>query len=228
MRFKTIILLLISGFGFYMAKAQRGIKEPFFTKTTAKTSKSFIMTTLKTPDGKLFRSVGPKEAYNLFYINGKSYTEQEVLQLDPTPFKTKSFSSVYAWDYQIEGRDLLNFVYILYIDQPPPLSDFTIKNRAVWDKYSGKTITGMVKGPTYSSYNNALMGFMLQSGDEEFRVDINTNEVSRLMKMVKPGDIVIIEVSHASLNRSSSIPVLVPNTLTKDGEKLMLRGTVQI
>ena len=183
---------------------------------------------MKTPDGKVFESFGTKQTEALFFINGKSYTEAEAVQLDPTPFKIQQFNREFAGNCEIEGRDLRPYMQILYAGQPPPLSAFTINTRAVWAKYSGKTITGVVKGPTYSSYNSLLNGFILESGTEEFRVDITMNEVSRLMKQIIPGDIVIIEVGHASLDRGSSTPVIVPTTLTKDGEKLIRRGSVQI
>jgi hypothetical protein len=227
MRCKLFLLVIATTLALFSAIAQT-VKEPFFTKTVTKANGGFLMTSIKTPDGKVFKGFAPKEIDHLFYINGKSYTEAEALLLDPAAFKTQTFNGVFAPHYEIEGRDLSLFILIIYVGEPPPLNAFAIKTQAIQAKYNGKTITGLVKGPTYSSYNNQLMGFMLESGEEEFRVDINGNGVSRLLKMVKPGDIVIIEVSHASLTRQSPIPVIYPKTLTKDGEKLMIRGTVQI
>lgn len=228
MRKKLLLLLIIAALSVSKSTAQTAGKEPFFIKTVTKGKEGYLRTSMKTPDGRLFESVGQKETYHLFYINGKSYTEQEAIQFDPSSFKTQSFNGVFAWDYEIEGRDLHPYMQILYVGQPPPLSAFTIKNRAAWAKYTGKTITGLVKGLTYSPYNNLLNGFILESGTEEFRVDITMNEVSRLMKAIIPGDIVIIEVGHASLDRGSSLPVIVPKTLTKDGEMLIRKGSVQI
>nr|WP_294790173.1 hypothetical protein [uncultured Mucilaginibacter sp.] len=227
MRGKLFLLFTIATLAFFTAGAQT-VKEPFFTKTVTKTSGGFLMTTIKTPDGKLFQGVAQKELDNLFYINGKSYTEAEALLLDPAGFKTQTFNSAFAPNYEIEGRDLSPFMVIIYVGQPPPLNAFAIKTQAIQAKYNGKTITGLVKDPIYSSYNNQLMGFMLESGEDEFQVNINGNEVSRLFKMVKPGDIVIIEISHASLTRQSPIPVIYPKTLTKDGEMLIRKGSVQI
>lgn len=228
MRFKFFILFIITGLSVYRSAAQTAVKEPFFVKTVTKIKGGYLKTSMKTPDGKLFESGGQRETNVLFFINGKSYTEQEALQLDPAPFKTQEFNAALAWDCEIEGRDLRPYIQILYAGQPPPLSAFTINTRAVWAKYSGKTITGLVKGATYSSYNNLLTGFILESGNDEFRVNITMNEVSRLMKALIPGDIIIIEVGNASLERGSSIPVIVPKTLTKDGEKLIQKGSVQI
>ncbi len=227
MRHKLFLLVIAATLAFFSAKAQT-VKEPFFTKTVTKANGGYMMTTIKTPDGKVFRGVGDRELNNLFYINGKSYTEAEALLLDPAAFKTQTFNNVFAPNYEIEGRDLSTFIQIIYVGQPPPLSAFAVKTRDIQAQYNGKTITGLVKGPTYSSYNNQLMGFILESGEEEFRVDINGNEVLRLMKEVKPGDIVIIEISHASLTRQSPIPVIYPKTLTKDGEMLIRKGSVQI
>lgn len=228
MRFKIIILLLITDFAFYTSKAQTSVKEPFFVKTVTKTKGGGLKTSMKTPDGKLFEIGSSEEHEDLFFINGKSYTEAEAMQLDPTAFKAQQFNVDFAWFYEIEGRDLSRYIQIFYTGQPPPLSAFTINTRAVSAKYTGKTITGLVKGPSYSSYNNLLTGFILESGKQEFRVSITMNEVSRLMKAITPGDIVIIEIGHASLGKDSPLPVIMPKTLTKDGERLIQKGSVQI
>ncbi len=187
------------------------------------------MTTIKTPDGHESKSVSEKELGKfLFFINGKSYDESEVQQLDSTPYKTQQFKFGSPQDYEIAGRDLSLYFIILYVGEPPPHSAFAINSMAAWKKYTGKTITGVVKGPFYSPYNQLLNGFILESGDETFQVDITASEVSRLMKAIIPGDIVIIQVSHATLWKGSPLPVITPKTLTKDGEKLIIRGSVQI
>jgi len=227
MKGKIFLILVIAVLLFYRSMAQTSAIAPFFTKTLTKTKYGYI-TSMTTPDGKLFPCVSTEKIFFLFYINGKSYTEQEALQLDPTPFKTQKFNAVFAWDYEIEGRDLSPYIQILYVGDPPPLSDFTKKNLAVFNKYNSKTITGVVKGLAYFSQNKLLSGFILESGNQDFRVNITMNEVSRLMKAVAIGDIVIIEVGHASITRDSELPVLVPKTLTKDGEKLIQKGSVQI
>ena len=230
MKLRSVVLLFIGLFSFLNAAiAQTTVKQPFLTRTVTKLKDGMIMTSLKTPDGHEYRGVGSKETGKiLFFLDGKSYDEDEVQQLDPTPYKDKQFGFGTPVDHEIAGRDLGAYSIILFVGEPPPASAFATNSLAAWKKYTGKTITGVVKGPAYSPYNKLLNGFILESGDETFQVDITASEVSRLMKAIIPGDIVIIQVGHATLRKGNPLPVITPKTLTKDGEKLIIRGSVQI
>lgn len=230
MKFRSVVMFFIGSFVFLNAAiAQTTAKQPFLTRTVTKLKDGMIMTSLKTPDGHEYRGVGSKETGKiLFFLNGKSYDEDEVQQLDPTPYKDKQFGFGSPVDHEIAGRDLGAYSIILFVGEPPPASAFATNSLAAWKKYTGKTITGVVKSPFFSPYNQLLNGFILESGDETFQVNITASEVSRLMKAIIPGDIVIIQVGHATLWKGSPLPVITPKTLTKDGEKLIIRGSVQI
>src|SRR5688500_1667916 len=107
MRCKLFLFFTAASLAFFSATAQT----PFFTKTVTKVNGGFV-TSIKTPDGKVFQGVGQKELAHLFYINGKSYTEAEALLLDAAAFKNQIFNSAFAPHYEIEGRDLSPFILI--------------------------------------------------------------------------------------------------------------------
>ncbi len=203
--------------------------KPFIERSKSKDSKGWTSEHIKvnSPGKPLEVGVGfsskiePKPVKLWFYINDKLFTEHEALKFDAAFVKTlsttKGSSSAGQYDLPIE-KELTNLVF--WFGKEPKLSDYAAKNRAVYQKYNGTTVSGTVVKYSYSANKN-MDGFILKTNDGVLlKAFVEAKFVKQANAMIKEGEQVTIKIYNAGYWRDNSYPVLSSFKLMK-GDKVL-------
>jgi len=209
--------------------------KPFFERVKTKDQSGYVYEkiTVNSPGKPLSHGIGFSKKNELtpktfwFYINGKLYTEAEVNKFDAAFVKglptTKGFGTGNDFDLPGVGSGFSNFVF--WIGKEPKLSDYTAKNRAIFQKYNGTTITGTVMEYSYSPASKTLMdGFIVKTDDGVLlKAFVEAKFVKQANAMVKKGEQVTIKIYNSAYWKDNAYPVLSSFKLMKNDKVLFDR-----
>ncbi|MGF1923978.1 MAG: hypothetical protein ACQUHE_07335, partial [Bacteroidia bacterium] len=215
-------------------KMNYGLDKPFIERTKAKdvSGYSYEKITINSPGkpivAKLFTSekVDTKPSNLWFYINNKLYSEAEAQKFDADFVKRLSTTSAYdmASEYDLPGIDKNGANLVFWFGKEPKLSEYTVKNRAIHQKYNGTTVAGTVVEYSYTPSGKLMDGFILKTNDGTLlKAFVEAKFAKQANAMVSKGDQITLKVYNAAYWKDNAYPVLSSFKLMKDGKVLFDR-----
>ncbi|MBC7616118.1 MAG: hypothetical protein H7202_08635 [Pedobacter sp.] len=205
---------------------------PFLECVKTKDAKgySYDKITINSPGKSLRTSIGYSGKNKMtvnklwFFINNKLYTEAEAQKFDGAFVKGLSANKGFggATKYAISGVEQNYSNYVFWFGKEPKLSEYAARNKAIYQKYNGTTVSGTIVEYSYSHVNKALMdGFILKTNDGLLlKAFVEPKFVKQANAMVKKGDQVTIKIYNSAYWKDNAYPVLSSFKLMK-GNKVL-------
>ncbi|MEJ5994799.1 M56 family metallopeptidase [Pedobacter sp. Du54] len=207
--------------------------KPFVEHVKEKDNKGYLneKITINSPGKPLSVSTGFRSQEKLFtqtlwfFINGKLYTEAEAQKFDAAFVKGLSTNKglAFASNYDILGIEKKksgNMGLVVWIGKEPKLSEIAAKNKSVYEKYNGTTVSGTVVKYSYSPSGKLMDGFILKTDDGVFlKAFVEAKFVKQANAMISKGEQVTIKIYNASYWKGT-YPVLTSFKLMK-GDKVL-------
>ncbi|RZK52771.1 MAG: hypothetical protein EOO87_14500, partial [Pedobacter sp.] len=161
-----------------------------------------------------------------FYVNGKVYNEVEIAKFSKdfvVRLSDKRGAGNTENSYNVEGVESNMNNYVIWFGKEPPLASYMAKNRSVFEKYNGKTVSGKIVDYSFSPKNKALMdGFILKTNNgETLKAFVELKFVKQINAQLAEGDDVSIKIYNSAYWKDSEYPVLTSFKLNK-GDKLLM------
>lgn len=208
--------------------------KPFVERVKTKDEKGYLYEkiTINSPGKPLTVGTGFQSKAQLvhktlwFFINKKLYTEAEVQKFDAAFIKglptTKGLA--FASNFDIPGVEQKGFNIVVWIGVEPKLSENAAKNKAIYQKYNGTTVSGTVIEYSYSPSGKLMDGFILKTNDGVLmKAFVEAKFVKQANGMISKGDQISIKIYNASYWKDNAYPVIHSFKLMKDDKVLFDR-----